>query len=836
MNHNSHHLRSLSLDSNCAEESPVKYETIAESVLDSNSPLSADLLRHSAEFLSIPLQHSKSDPSLSILTDHDLIHHNRSNSALTDEYRLDRSPSRPISPVSDHFNSLNSSLGALSSNGSFSHPHSPYFSQRSSSSYFDGYEDNQSMNSSIIYNSGGRGTPNSIFSNGNGTTNQFSTPDPLVSNSGPMYSSADEYSHKRPSTAHTPSRSPLMSSQNGIDWSEGNYSNQPGSPSLSQPSRGNSHLRGRHSAPHTPQISESGLLSSQGGMDSSILQQQQMLQNQLLLLQLQSQAQSSPLLAAYALQQHQLLASGPMGTPAQYPGGTGPQTGYPANQDPYSALAASLPLLSQGYTPYQQGYNWVSPAPPYLTPQQQMLRNSLLMSTSHSATQAKENHHDKPHYPHTSSNQSESDLVTSEPLDESPLPGGNSVLSALSQLQLSNNSVSQLNSTNQNTDSKSPTHLTPDINSSPNACHSNKRKDSLCGRSKLLEDFRNNRCPNLQLRDLTDHITEFSKDQHGSRFIQQKLERATVQEKDLVFGEILPDAYSLMTDVFGNYVIQKFFEFGTSDQKHTLATNVQGRVLPLSLQMYGCRVIQKALECIPQDQQSGIVQELDGHVLKCVKDQNGNHVVQKCIECVDPHHLEFIIGSFRGQVYQLSTHPYGCRVIQRILEHCTAEQTQPILKELHHHTDKLVQDQYGNYVIQHVLEHGRAEDKTKIVAEMKGKVLTLSQHKFASNVVEKCVSHASRAERTSLIDEVCCCQEGALYTMMKDQFANYVVQKMIDVAEANQRKVLMFKIKPYMSTLRKYTYGKHILSKLEKYFMKPEPSLACLNPPLYDTF
>ena len=87
------------------------------------------------------------------------------------------------------------------------------------------------------------------------------------------------------------------------------------------------------------------------------------------------------------------------------------------------------------------------------------------------------------------------------------------------------------------------------------------------------------------------------------RFIQQKLERASVVEKDLVFGEILPDAYSLMTDVFGNYVIQKFFEFGTQEQKQTLATNVQGHVLPLSLQMYGCRVIQKALECIPQDQQ-----------------------------------------------------------------------------------------------------------------------------------------------------------------------------------------------------------------------------------------
>ena len=56
--------------------------------------------------------------------------------------------------------------------------------------------------------------------------------------------------------------------------------------------------------------------------------------------------------------------------------------------------------------------------------------------------------------------------------------------------------------------------------------------------------------------------------------------------------------------------------------------------------------------------------------------------------------------------------------------------------------------------------------------------------------------------------------------MMKDQFANYVVQKMIDVAEPPQRKVLMHKIRPHIATLRKYTYGKHILAKLEKFFMK----------------
>ena len=78
---------------------------------------------------------------------------------------------------------------------------------------------------------------------------------------------------------------------------------------------------------------------------------------------------------------------------------------------------------------------------------------------------------------------------------------------------------------------------------------------------------------------------------------------------------------------------------------------------------------------------------------------------------------------------------------------------------------------------------------------------------------------------------VFCRPHSALYSMMKDQFANYVVQKMIDVAEPAQRKLLMHKIRPHIATLRKYTYGKHILAKLEKYFMKNNADLGPIGMP-----
>ena len=67
--------------------------------------------------------------------------------------------------------------------------------------------------------------------------------------------------------------------------------------------------------------------------------------------------------------------------------------------------------------------------------------------------------------------------------------------------------------------------------------------------------------------------------------------------------------------------------------------------------------------------------------------------------------------------------------------------------------------------------------------------------------------------------------------MMKDQYANYVVQKMIDVAEPTQRKILMHNIRPHVNTLKKYTYGKHILAKLDKYFLKNNTDLGPIGPP-----
>ncbi|KAJ8760314.1 hypothetical protein K2173_011867 [Erythroxylum novogranatense] len=336
--------------------------------------------------------------------------------------------------------------------------------------------------------------------------------------------------------------------------------------------------------------------------------------------------------------------------------------------------------------------------------------------------------------------------------------------------------------------------------------------------SSLLDEFKSNKTRCFELSEIASHVVEFSADQYGSRFIQQKLETATIEEKNMVFSEIMPQALSLMTDVFGNYVIQKFFEHGSTSQIRELADQLTGHVLTLSLQMYGCRVIQKAIEIVELDQQTKMVKELDGHIMRCVRDQNGNHVIQKCIECVPEDFRQFIVSTFYDQVVTLSTHPYGCRVIQRVLEHCHDAKTQKIMMdEILQSVCMLAQDQYGNYVVQHVLEHGKPHERSAIITKLCGQIVQMSQQKFASNVIEKCLTFGTPTERQTLVDEMLGTNENEpLQVMMKDQFANYVVQKVLETCDDQQLEIILNRIKVHLNALKKYTYGKHIVARVEK--------------------
>lgn len=51
---------------------------------------------------------------------------------------------------------------------------------------------------------------------------------------------------------------------------------------------------------------------------------------------------------------------------------------------------------------------------------------------------------------------------------------------------------------------------------------------------------------------------------------------------------------------------------------------------------------------------------------------------------------------------------------------------------------------------------------------------------------------------------------------MKDPFGNYVVQKVLETCDDQNLTLILSRIKVHLNALKRYTYGKHIVSRVEK--------------------
>lgn len=132
----------------------------------------------------------------------------------------------------------------------------------------------------------------------------------------------------------------------------------------------------------------------------------------------------------------------------------------------------------------------------------------------------------------------------------------------------------------------------------------------------------------------------------------------------------------------------------------------------------------------------------------------------------------------------------------------------------------------GNYVVQYVLDLGDSVATQGIIQSLLGSIATLSVQKFSSNVVEKCFELAQSQTKAKMIDELL--DASRLGRLLQDGYANYVIQKALNVAKKGQFERLVNALRPHLAALRNTAFFKRIQSKILKKF--PE-----LNPTALDT-
>ncbi|KAL8962906.1 MAG: hypothetical protein Q9193_000759 [Seirophora villosa] len=323
----------------------------------------------------------------------------------------------------------------------------------------------------------------------------------------------------------------------------------------------------------------------------------------------------------------------------------------------------------------------------------------------------------------------------------------------------------------------------------------------------------NARYNNVKLEHLQGEIYNSCKDQHGCRYLQKKLEERNPEHIHMIFMETNQHVVELMTDPFGNYLCQKLLEYSNDDQRTVLIENAAPQMVKIALNQHGTRALQKMIEFIStHDQIETIIGALKDRVVELIQDLNGNHVIQKCLNRLSPEDAQFIFDAVGLHCVVVGTHRHGCCVLQRCIDHASGHQKAHLIAQITSNAFSLVQDPFGNYVLQYIVDLQESVFTNPLCYSFQGNIPLLSKQKFSSNVVEKCLRGAEPHVARIMIEEMLNANE--LEKMLRDSFANYVVQTALDYADPETKTQLVEAIRPILPTIRQTPYGRRIQSKI----------------------
>ncbi|KAK4505012.1 hypothetical protein PRZ48_002975 [Zasmidium cellare] len=336
----------------------------------------------------------------------------------------------------------------------------------------------------------------------------------------------------------------------------------------------------------------------------------------------------------------------------------------------------------------------------------------------------------------------------------------------------------------------------------------------------------------IKVEQVRGEIYALCKDQHGCRFLQRKLEERGEGTVQIIFDEVKEHMIDLMVDPFGNYLCQKLLESANDDQRTVLVENAKPAMTKIALNQHGTRALQKMIEFITTPEQTAlIIDALRNDVVVLIQDLNGNHVIQKCLNHLSSPDASFIFDAVGDHCVTVGTHRHGCCVLQRCIDHADGLQKGKMVDHVIRNAFSLVQDPFGNYVVQYILDLAEPCFTEPLCRAFYGEISSLSRQKFSSNVIEKCIRCSKPDTRRHLVAEIAVPQ--TLEKLLRDGFANYVVQTAMDFADDEVKPMIMENVRLILPSIRNTPHGRRIQSKLADYdnrMANPNPSSTILSP------
>ena len=328
-----------------------------------------------------------------------------------------------------------------------------------------------------------------------------------------------------------------------------------------------------------------------------------------------------------------------------------------------------------------------------------------------------------------------------------------------------------------------------------------------------------------------------SKEKIGSKLVQMEYERGNDEIKNEIFETLKKQIVPLSEDIYGNYVIQKILISRDSKKIDFIFESLKELFFGLSKHQNGCRVLQTLIQILSELKDNKKIKIfvdilIKNNISTLFYDQNGNHVIQKLIDVLDGENINYIYSTVLKNIKSecennLLFNKYGSRIVQSLLykfnelQKGKEKENNLIDKIFENNFDELCQNQYSNYILQFFIE--KHKNKIEFICtKLKGNIYKFSRDNYASYIIQKVIDNGNGQQRDQIGKEILendhgnNNKENSIMQLVKHKNGNFVIQKIIQFCSSDIKNEIIKKINN-SNDIKRGKYSKYVSNIIERY-------------------
>ena len=336
---------------------------------------------------------------------------------------------------------------------------------------------------------------------------------------------------------------------------------------------------------------------------------------------------------------------------------------------------------------------------------------------------------------------------------------------------------------------------------------------------------------NIELAKIS-HILAKRKD--GSKFLENIIESNPSLASSIFFPYSLAYFEEISNNKYGNFYIKKIIKYLDKELLFKLIEFISPLIIRLGTNQYGSKIIEQLIKSIKDDDNLilNFIQKIIPNITLLINDINGTHIIYKLILLKSKS--KFLVEeNILKNIKSIYISREGSNLLKKFFDiinkdcNNTNDYQKMIIfiNIINNNLQLIITDQFGNYLIRHIIQNLNNFINEILYKNIITNLIYFSNQKYSSNVIENCLDNKNWGKL--IIDKIC--EQKVFNCIFLNEYGNYVIQKVLSLADEKQKNILFNYIIQSSKQLQSLPFGQKLISRLVMNYPKLSMYLMGIN-------